>query len=150
MSKPVYSEAQIERAVQEAMEKVNEKEHKNGASGKQLFLKTPWHDDAFEMGSIFEAETVKGHKNYVVFIMVNNGHVIYCHGDRAKKVPTKNFVDLIGDGDLNFVPKDKRDPEKLALSVMGLMAMSHGISFNDYMKQIWDKGHGSDANKHFR
>lgn len=99
----------------------------------------------FQMGDIFEAETVKGSKNYIVFFFVKDHHVYYCHGDKAKKVREDRFKSLIDYGDLVPIARDKADPERLAFSVLGLKAMSQGLAFNDYMKMVWGYGQGSQA-----
>ena len=143
-----FSEAQIEKAVREAMEKVDEKNDKRGNTGRALVLQTPWREEPYQMGTVFNAKTVRGGTNYVIFMMVNNGWAYYCHADRAKKVPVKDFIDLIGSGDLEFVPKDKQDPEKKSLAVLGLMAMANGMGFEDYMKIQYNEGSGSDANRY--
>ena len=99
----------------------------------------------FQMGDIFEAETRKGSKNYIVFFFVKDGMVYYCHGDKAKKVPESTFQKLIDYGDLVPVPPEKRDPERLSLAVLGLQAMSNGITFQDYLKVMYGYGEGSKA-----
>lgn len=99
----------------------------------------------FQRGDIFEAETIRGTKNYIIFMFLKAGHVYYCHADKGKKVKADHFQKLIDYGDLVPVPREKADPEKLSLSVLGLMAMDNGLSFNDYMKVIWGEGEGSEA-----
>lgn len=99
----------------------------------------------FEMGAIFEAETVKGGKNYIVFMFTKDGWVYYCHADKGKKVREEQFKKLIDYGDLVPVPKEKQDPERLSLSVLGMMAMSNGLSFNDYLKVAHGYGPGSEV-----
>lgn len=99
----------------------------------------------FQMGDIFEAETRKGNKNYIVFFFVKDGWAYYCHGDKAKKVQESHFQKLIDYGDLVPVPPERRDPEKLSLSVLGLQAMSNGVTFNDYLKVMYGYGDGSRA-----
>lgn len=142
-----YSESEIERAIKETMDKVDSSGGPH-AKGRFLFLKTPWHEEAFPMGSVFQAQTVTGHTNYVIFMMVDNGWAYYCHGDRAKKVPTAKFVELIGSGELEYIPKEKVDPERKSLAVLGLMAMANGLSFEDYMKVAFNEGNGSDAGRY--
>lgn len=109
--------------------------------GVEPYIKT--NAGVFEMGSIFEAETVKGNKNYIVFMFVRDHHVYYCHGDRAKKVRSDRFQSLIDYGDLVPIPPGKVDPEKISLSVLGMMAMSNGLSFNDYLNVTFGLGEGS-------
>jgi len=118
-------------------------ESRKQQSGVQAYLVS--NAGIFQMGSIFEAETMKGHKNYIIFFFVRDHHVYYCHGDKAKKVREDRFLQLIDYGDLIPVPREKVDPERLSLSVLGLKAMSEGLSFNDYMKVIWGKGAGSEV-----
>ena len=141
------SESQVERAIRDIMDKVDAKGGTEN-SGKALFLQTPWQEHPYPMGSVFNAQTVKGGKNYVIFMMVNNGWAIYCHGDKAKKVPVAKFIELIGSGDLEYVPKEAQDPEKKSLAVLGLMAMANGMGFEDYMKIAFNEGEGSDANRY--
>lgn len=129
-----------ERMLEEYLEKVQSRSDVTGVSS---ILNT--NAGPFQMGDIFEAETVKGSKNYIVFFFVRDHHVYYCHGDRAKKVREDHFKKLIDYGDLVPVPREKADPERLALSVLGLKAMSQGLAFNDYMKMIWGYGQGSEA-----
>lgn len=98
----------------------------------------------FERGDVFEAQTVKGHTNYIVFAFVRNNWVYYLHGDRKpQKVRKEKFMDLIDYGDLVHVPKEKRDPERIALSVLALLAADQGLAFNDYLDQIHGYGPGS-------
>jgi len=125
---------------EEYLEKIQSREAETGVS-------SVIHTNAgiFQMGDIFEAETVKGGKNYIVFFFTRDHHVYYCHGDRAKKVREDRFKALIDYGDLVPVPREKADPERLALSVLGLKAMSQGLAFNDYMQMIWGYGQGSEA-----
>jgi len=99
----------------------------------------------FEMGAVFEAETVKGNKNYVIFFFVRKGWVYYIHGDRAKKVEQSHWLKMIDYGDLVFIPREKIDPERLSLAVLGLKAMSQGLAFNDYMDVMHGYGPGSRA-----
>lgn len=138
-----FTESQIERAIRETMDKVDAREDGGMANGRHLILQTPWHNQPFQMGDVFNAETVKGSKNYVVFMMVQNGYAYYCHGDRAKKVPVTKFIELIGAGDLEYVDKKSLDPERKSLAVLGLMAMANGLSFEDYMKVAFNHGNGS-------
>lgn len=112
-------------------------------TGVETFLQN--NAGIFETGAVFEAETMKGHKNYVVFMFVKDGWVYYMHGDRAKKVRKDQWNRLIDYGDLEFIPKSKVDPEKKSLAVLSLMAMANGLSFNDYLKVIWGHGEGSQA-----
>lgn len=112
-------------------------------TGVETILQT--NAGIFQMGEIFEAETVKGNKNYVVFMFAKKEWVYYCHGDKAKKVKREQFLKLIDYGDLIPVPRHMADPERLSLSVLGLKAMSQGLAFNDYMQQIWGYGQGSEA-----
>ncbi len=112
-------------------------------TGVQMCVQT--NAGIFETGAVFEAETMKGHKNYVIFMFVRDGWVYYVHGDRAKKVRKDQWSKLVDYGDLEFVPKEKVDPERKSLAVLSLMAMANGLSFNDYMKMMWGHGEGSQA-----
>jgi len=142
-----FSEKDIERAVQDAMNKVDDRGGvQSPESSRKLTLETPY--GVFQSGSIFKAKTTKGSYNYVMFLMELNGAVYWIHGDKAKKCSKKHFMDNLEGGDLEFVPRDKADPERLSMSVLGLMAMANGVSFNDYMKMIWGYGDGSDANQY--
>jgi hypothetical protein len=100
---------------------------------------------SYDAGSIFEAETTKGGKNYIVFAMVYNGWAYYFHGDRAKKVPEADFKSRISYGDLVYVPREKADIERLALCVLGVNAMLNGLSFEDYLKVAFNYGKGSQV-----
>jgi hypothetical protein len=141
----MYSETDVARA----LEQILEKRDKSGFSprsappGSRLELQT--NAGLFECGAVFEAETVKGGTNYVIFGMDYNGFTYYFHGDKAKKVNTERFKSLIDYGDLKPVAKDKVDPERIALAVLNLSAMANGLSFNDYMKVIYGHGEGSRA-----
>jgi predicted glycosyltransferase len=112
-------------------------------SGVQPYLMS--NAGLFQMGSIFEVETIKGNKNYIIFFFVRNGFVYYCHGDKAKKVTEDQFKKLIDYGDVVPVPREKADPEKLSFSVLCLSAMSEGLALNDYMARIWGYGPGSEV-----
>lgn len=143
-----YSEREITEALEQIMEK-----NQRGGMGPQNAGMVLFHEDSgltFESGSIFEAQTVKGGKNYIVFMMVRNSFVYYVHGDRAKKVPVVTFKKLISYGDLEFVPKAKQDIEKLALCVLGLKAMINGLAFNDYLAQCEGYGSGSEVPNEYR
>lgn len=141
-----YSEKEIEQALQKIMDK--------GGPGHspipQSSLTLQVEDQFYECGSVFEAETVKGGKNYVLFMRTHQDRdgrewVVYVHGDKAKKVYSEHFKKMICYGDLVFVPREKIDPEKIALCTLGLMAMSNGMAFNDYLKVIFGYGQGSEA-----
>lgn len=101
----------------------------------------------FQSGQIFEAKTVKGGTNYVIFFFARGPWVYYCHGDRAKKVSREKFVSLIMYGDLNPIDRDKAEPERMALAVLGLQAMVNGVSFQDYLKVAFGHGQGSEAHQ---
>lgn len=103
------------------------------------------HGEIFEAGQVFEAETKKGGRNYIIFMMCRNGWAYYCHADKGKKVQESQFRRLIEYGDLKPIHKDQVDVERLSLSVLGLMAMSQGLTFNDYMKVMHGYGGGSQA-----
>lgn len=139
-----FTEAEIERAVKETVDKVSENMPRPEQSGSRFELATPW-DTTFYSGDIFKAQTVSGGHNYIIFMLVNNGWVYYCHGDRSKKVPYKDFMNLIEDGSLEYVSREKTDPERMSLAVLGLQAMANGLTFNDYLKVIYGYGDGSDA-----
>lgn len=141
-----YSEKEIERALQEIQAR--------GGPGRspipQSSLILTLEDQSFECGSVFEAETVKGGKNYVLFMRTHQDPggrewVIYAHGDKMKKVYAEHFKKMIGYGDLVFVPREKVDPERIALCVLGLNAQANGLAFNDYLKVIFGYGSGSEA-----
>lgn len=129
-----------EKEIEQYLEQVA---HRSKMSGVTSVLEC--NAGIFQMGDIFEAETTRGHKNYIVFFFVKNGFVYWCHGDKAKKTRVESFLSLIDYGDLVPVPREKADPERLALSVLGLKAMSQGMAFNDYMKVLWGEGTGSEA-----
>lgn len=139
-----YSEKEIEKALQKIMNEGGVKSH----AGRQLpnggHLEIVTEGGTFECGAVFEAETVKGHKNYIVFMMVRQGWVYYNHGDKAKKVSEEHFQRAISSGDIVFIPREKVDIERIALSVIGMLAMSNGLSFNDYLKVIYGYGQGSE------
>jgi hypothetical protein len=103
----------------------------------------------FQMGDIFEAETTSGGKNYIVFMFQRRDPrdgsewVYYCHGDRGKKVEKNHFLKLIDYGDLEFVPRENADVEKISLAVLGLKAMAEGMLFEDYLKVMHGYGDGS-------
>lgn len=97
----------------------------------------------FEAGQVFEAKTKKDSWNYIVFMFVKDGWVYYCHADRAKKVSRDQFLTAIDYGDVRPVAREDQDPEKLSLSVLGMMAMSNGMAFNDYLKVMYGAGEGS-------
>jgi hypothetical protein len=99
----------------------------------------------FQRGDVFEAKTVKGGTNYIIFLFTREGWTYYCHGDKGKKVRSEKFKALIDYGDLVPIPKEKRDPERMSLAVLGLMAMDNGLAFNDYMKVAFGYGDGSQA-----
>ncbi|MBK9390500.1 MAG: hypothetical protein IPN68_10000 [Bacteroidetes bacterium] len=115
---------------------------------KSLTLHTPWGD--FDAGQVFETKTVKGNTNYVLFFFElsfpdGSGYVYYCHGDRAKKVPRHHFIRLVESGDLKPIPVGEEDPERMALASIGLRAMLNGVTFQDYLKAVWNHGEGTQA-----
>jgi hypothetical protein len=132
---------QIEQA-EKALEEFRRSAEKTGCS-------SIIHTNAgiFQRGDVFEAQAVKGHTNYVIFMMVKDGWAFYCHGDKAKKVQESHFQKLIDYGDLVPIPRENRDPERMSLAVLGLMAMDNGLAFNDYMKVLYGQGHGSQADE---
>ena len=86
---------------------------------KSLTLHTPYGN--YDAGQVFEAKTVKGNTNYVLFFFELNSPtkgnwVYYLHGDRAKKVPKEQFIRLMEHGDLNPIPMGQEDPERMALA----------------------------------
>lgn len=113
-----------------------------GKTGVLSVIKT--NAGYFQFGDVFEAETVKGNKNYIIFAFIKGGMVYYFHGDRALKVSEQKFQSLIDYGDLIPVPKWNQDPEKMSLSVLGLKAMSNGMPFEDYLKVAFNYGNGSE------
>jgi hypothetical protein len=117
-------------------------------SGSKTILKS--NAGYHQLGSVFEAETVKGNKNYVIFMFCYNDWVYYCHGDKAKKVKKDHFLKLIDYGDLIPVPPEKVDPERKSLAVIGMLAMANGITFNDYLKVYYGVGHGSTATEYIK
>jgi len=139
-----YTESEIA----EALEKIMAKQAKDGKQsahappGSRLQLQT--NAGTLQAGDFLEADTVKGGKNYIVFMMDYNGWVYYMHGSKALKVQTEKFISLIDYGDLVYVPRDKRDPERVSLAVLHILAMANGISFNDYLKVIYGHGSGSE------
>lgn len=112
-------------------------------TGSKTIIKT--NAGFFQLGDVFEAETVKGGKNYVIFMFEKDGWTYYCHGDKAKKVRTDHFKKCIDYGDLYPVPQDKIEPERKSLAVIGMLAMANGLSFNDYMKVYYGHGTGSEV-----
>lgn len=76
-------------------------------------------------GDVFRAETVKGGHNYVVALRVFNGYFYYGHGDKVKKVEFDNFVKAVEHGDLEFIPMDELDKERLSMAVIGLDAIAN-------------------------
>lgn len=104
----------------------------------------------FESGQVFEAQTVKGGTNYVFFMFIRdylNGkkEAYYIHGTKALKMPLQRFLDHVDAGELYPVPNDKLDPERMSLAVLGLNAMTNGLSFNDYLKVAFNYGDGSQV-----
>jgi hypothetical protein len=142
-----YSEKEIERALME----IQERGGPNRSPIPKSSLMLQVEDQFYECGTVFEAETVKGGKNYVLFMRTHKDPkdqrewVIYAHGDKMKKVYKEHFVKMICYGDLSFVPREKVDPERIALCVLGLNANANGLAFNDYMKVIFGYGAGSEA-----
>lgn len=76
-------------------------------------------------GNVFEAKTVKGGKNLIVAMRVMNGYMIYMHGDRAKKVPVREFLDRIMSGDLEPKSIKEIDPERLSFAAIGLDSLAN-------------------------
>jgi len=140
------SDSQIERIASEIAERMEEKGQMEGGDARQsrMILTTPW-GVAFESGQIFEAQTTKGGMNYVLFLFQTPSWVYYCHGEKAKKVPKEKFLQLVEGGELNPIERHKADPDRISMAVLGLNAMAQGLSFNDYMKVIWNEGEGSQA-----
>jgi len=141
-----YSEKEIEKALEQIMQKGGPNQSKIPQSALTLQVE----DQFYECGSVFEAETVRGGKNYVIFMRTHQDKdgrdwAVYVHGDKAKKVYLEHFKKMICYGDLIFVPRQNIDPEKIALCTLGLMAMSNGLAFNDYLKVIFGYGQGSEA-----
>lgn len=97
------------------------------------------------MGDYFEAKTVKGGMNIIVFFFEKDGMVYYCHGDKGKKVPKGQFLSALDHGDIRPIPREKVDPERVALSVLGLQAMANGLAFNDYINVMFNNGKPSEA-----
>lgn len=83
--------------------------------------------DGIEMwaGDLFEAKTVKGHKNLIFVLRIINGYIFYSHGEKVKKVPLEQFLNAVRHGDLE--PKDPKeiDPERLAHAQIGLDAIAN-------------------------
>jgi len=143
MSKLTYTEREIQDIADRVAEKMEADGPMSGPESRMI-LRTPW-GLVFEHGQIFEAKTVKGGVNYVLFLFQQHGLAYYAHGDKSKKVPKEKFIQLIESGELNPIERSKADPERIALAVLGLQAMAQGLSFNDYMKVIWNEGEGSRA-----
>lgn len=122
---------------------IDEMKSASQQSGVESIIQT--NAGMFQMGDVFEAETTKGTKNYVIFMFVKDNFAYYFHGDRAKKVRVDTFQKLIDYGDLDPVAPHKRDPERMSLAVLGLNAMSHGLSFNDYVNVMYGNGKGSEV-----
>jgi len=118
---------------------------KSQHDSNSLTLHTPYGD--YDAGQVFEAQTVKGSKNYILFFFecVRGGQswVYYLHGDRAKKVTKEQFIKCIEYGDLVPIPVGQEDPERMALASIGLRAMLNGVSFQDYLKVVWGHGEGT-------
>ncbi len=137
------SQSDIERIASEIADRMEENGPMSGQESRMI-LRTPW-GLAFESGQIFEAQTVKGGTNYVLFLFQTPSWVYYCHGDKAKKVPKEKFLQLVEGGELNPIERRKADPDRISMAVLGLNAIAQGLSFNDYMKVIWNEGEGSQA-----
>lgn len=140
-----FSEEEVTRALERIVEEGRAPNSKSHLTPPGARLQVNTDAGTFECGSFFEAETVKGGKNYIIFMMTYNGWTYYMHGDRAKKIPEADFKNKINWGDLVPIARDKVDIEKSSLSVLSMLAMANGLSFNDYMKVIWGKGHGSEV-----
>jgi hypothetical protein len=141
-----FKESDVQRALEQIMEKnggVLPKQRNSLPPGARMTLHT--NAGIFQTADVFEAKTVKGNTNYVIFGMDYNGWVYYFHSDKAKRVPSQKFKDLIDYGDLVPVKRGEVDPERIALSVLGMSAMANGLSFNDYLKVIYNYGPGSQA-----
>lgn len=118
---------------------------RKGASAHGVESVIETNGGVFQMGDVFEAETVKGHKNYIVFFFRKGDVIYYVHGDRAKKVAASHFLKMIDYGDLVHVPRDKCEPERLSLAVLGLNAVANGMAFNDYLNVIYGAGERSEV-----
>jgi hypothetical protein len=138
------SDNEISNIADRIMEKMEEDKKNLPSSRKDRLTLTTPYGTVYEAGQLFEAKTVKGGINYVMFLLNHNGFAYYLHGDRAKKTPLSNFIDLIGGGDLNPIDRKNADPERLALASLSLHAMLNGLAFGDYLKMIWGKGDGSE------
>lgn len=126
--------------LQEYLKKLQERERLTGVAS---YIKT--NAGYFFHGDVFEAKTNKGGTNYVYFSQVKDGWVYYIHGSRALKVRKDQFLKLIDYGDLVFIPKEQRDPQRLSLASLGLYAKMQGLTFEDMLARMYGYGHGTQV-----
>jgi len=94
------------------------------SQGPLLYADPNGHFD-IRSGDVFRAQTVKGGYNYIVALRVWNGNMLYGHGDKVKQVPLHEFVRPVEYGDVQFIPMNELDKEKMSLAIIGLDAIAN-------------------------
>jgi len=99
--------------------------------------------EVFNSTRVYEAETTKGAKQYLIFAKMQNGFVYFVQSGYNKntgraKVIKQTFdyvLRAIEQGDIVPVPRDKVDIQKITAAALGLTAMSKGVSVEQYIDE---------------
>lgn|GEM_PF-4712450 len=90
-------------------------------------------------GQIFEAPTVKGGKNLIVTMRVVDNFMVYCHGDKVKKVSMFEFLRAVYNGDIEPKLPSEIDTERMSMATIGLDAIANRRTAEEYIELMGEQ-----------
>jgi len=89
-------------------------------------------------GEIYEGKTVKGHTNLIVTMRSTDGFILYCHGDKIRKVKNETFMMAVLHGDLQPRKAKEIDTQRLAMATIGLDAVANRRTAEEQIEYYGD------------
>lgn len=87
-------------------------------------------------GQIFEGRTVKGGKNLIVTMRAVDGFMVYCHGDKVKKVSLYQFINAVYAGDLEPKHPKEIDTERMSMATIGIDAIANRRTAEEHIDYL--------------
>ena len=84
-------------------------------------------------GQLFEGKTNKGGRNLIVCMRVDQGNMIYLHGDKVKKIDLDTFIRAILHGDLEPKMPKEIDTERLSMATIGMDAIANRRTVEEHI-----------------
>ena len=99
----------------------------------KILLESPGDNLCIREGQLLQGKTVTGGTNLIVCMRVVDGHMIYAHGDKVKKIDIDTFIRAVLHGDLEPKMPKEIDTERLSMATIGMDAIANRRTVEEHI-----------------